>query len=375
MLSPSSANRWLNCTKSIFLEKDFEEEETTASKEGTEAHAFCEYKLKKLLGIKCEKPKPVFYNEEMENCTNDYVDFVMEQYEILKRECKDPLVQIEEEVDLSEYVPEGFGTADCILIGNNTLHIIDFKYGQGVIVDSYENPQMKCYALGALLRYEMLYDLKEVKMSIFQPRRENVSTFNLSVDELKKWADEVLKPKAYEASRGEGEYEVGDWCRFCKAKVICRKRAEENLKLAQEEFKLPPILSDEEIEEILSIIPNLTKWANDIMAYATDCAINHGKEWAGFKVVEGRSIRKYKDEEEVIKKATENGYTDIFKKSLITLTEMQKLMGKKKFEEILGDLIIKPKGKLTLVPNSDKRKKVEIDNNVNNEFSKETEGI
>lgn len=231
---------------------------------------------------------------------------------------------------------------------------------------------MKCYALGALSIYESIYDIKEVSMSIFQPRRENISTYTISTRELKKWAEDVLKPKAEMAIKGEGEYCTGEWCKFCRASVRCRKRAEEKLKLAKEEFKLPPLLTDEEIEEILAIIPDLTSWANNIMTYATDSAVNHGKEWSGFKVVEGRSVRKYKDEDEVIKKAKEHGYTDIFKTSLITLTEMQKLMGKKKFEELLGDLIIKPKGKLTLVPESDKRQKINV-TNAKNEFNEITE--
>ena len=239
-------------------------------------------------------------------------------------------------------------------------------------MDAYDNSQIKCYALGALSIYESLYDIKEVSMSIFQPRRENVSTWIIATEELKKWAEEVLKPKAELAIKGEGEYCSGDWCKFCKAAVRCRARVEEKLKLAKDEFKLPPLLTDAEVEEILVVIPDLTSWANSILSYATDMAVNHGKEWDGFKVVEGRSVRKYKDEEAVIEKAKENGYTDIFKTSLITLTEMQKLMGKKKFEEILGDLIIKPPGKLTLVPNSDKRQKVNL-TNAKNEFNEITE--
>ncbi|WP_317609379.1 DUF2800 domain-containing protein, partial [Streptococcus canis] len=155
-------------------------------------------------------------------------------------------------------------------------------------------------------------------MSIFQPRRENVSTWMISASELKKWAEEVLKPKAELAIKGEGEYCSGDWCKFCKAAVRCRARAEEKLKLAKDEFKLPPLLTDAEVEEILVVIPDLTSWANSILSYAADMAVNHGKEWEGFKVVEGRSVRKYKDEDSVIEKAKENGYTDIFKTSLIT---------------------------------------------------------
>lgn len=368
ILSPSSSHRWLNCTPSAVLELEFENTGSTAAEEGTAAHAFCEHKLKKAFRMRSKRPVSDYDSDEMQEHTDAYVDFVLECLENIKQNCKDPTILIEQKVDFSEYVPDGFGTADCLIVSDNMLHIIDFKYGQGILVDAHENPQMKCYALGALAIYESLYDIKEISMSIFQPRRENVSTCTIPTIELKKWAEKVLKPKAEMAIKGEGEYQSGEWCKFCKAAVRCRARAEEKLKLAQEEFKLPPLLTDYEIEEILSIIPDLTKWANDIMTYATDAAVNHGKEWEGFKVVEGRSVRKYKDEEAVIEKAKENGYTDIFKSSLITLTEMQKLMGKKKFDEILGDLIIKPAGKPTLVPNADKRQAINV-SNAKNEFN------
>lgn len=372
ILSPSSSHRWLNCTPSAVLELEFENSSSSAAEKGTAAHAFCEHKLKKALKMRSKRPVSDYDSDEMQECTDAYVDFVLEQYELAKQKCKDPAILIEQKVDFSEYVPDGFGTADCLIVSDDTLSIIDFKYGQGVLVDAYDNSQMKCYALGALAIYENLYDIKEVSMSIFQPRRENVSTWMIATEELKKWAEQVLKPKAELAIKGEGEYCSGDWCKFCKAAVRCRARAEEKLKLAKDEFKLPPLLTDAEVEEILVAIPDLTSWANSILAYATDMAVNHGKEWEGFKVVEGRSVRKYKDEDSVIEKAKENGYTDIFKTSLITLTEMQKLMGKKKFEEILGDLIIKPPGKLTLVPNSDKRQKVNL-TNAKNEFNEITE--
>lgn len=368
ILSPSSSHRWLNCTPSAVLELEFENTGSTAAEEGTAAHAFCEHKLKKAFRMRSKRPVSDYDSDEMQEHTDAYVDFVLECLENIKQNCKDPTILIEQKVDFSEYVPDGFGTADCLIVSDNMLHIIDFKYGQGILVDAHENPQMKCYALGALAIYESLYDIKEISMSIFQPRRENVSTCTIPTIELKKWAEKVLKPKAEMAIKGEGEYQSGEWCKFCKAAVRCRARAEEKLKLAQEEFKLPPLLTDYEIEEILSIIPDLTKWANDIMTYATDAAVNHGKEWEGFKVVEGRSVRKYKDEEAVIEKAKENGYTDIFKSSLITLTEMQKLMGKKKFDEILGVLIIKPAGKPTLVPNADKRQAINV-SNAKNEFN------
>jgi hypothetical protein len=231
---------------------------------------------------------------------------------------------------------------------------------------------MKLYALGALQAYESLYDIEDVTLHIFQPRRENISDWTISVDELKDWAENILKPKAKLAFEGEGEYFPGDWCTFCRASVKCRARAEEKLRLAQSEFRLPPLLSDIEIEDVLSKLSDLTKWANEIMAYATDAAVNHGKDWSGFKVVEGRSNRKYKDEDKVADVAKANGYKDIYRQSLITLTEMEKLMGKVEFKEVLGDLIIKPKGKPALVPLSDKRKALNV-SNAKTEFNKITE--
>ena len=372
ILSPSGSHRWLNCTPSAMLEQEFENKTTEAAEEGTAAHAFCEHKLRKSLKLRSKRPVSDYDSDEMQECTDAYVDFVNEQLKIAKQRCKDPLILVEEKVDFSRYVPDGFGTADCLIISDDELHIVDFKYGQGVLVDAFDNPQMKCYALGALETYGNLYDITSVSMSIFQPRRENVSTWKTTVKELRDWAENILKPKAELALKGKGEYRCGEWCRFCKAAVRCRARAEEKLRLAEDEFKLPPLISDEEIEEILNVIPDLTKWAADIQNYALDMSVNHGKEWSGFKVVEGRSVRKYKDEDAVIEKAKENGYTDIFKSSLITLTEMQKLMGKKKFEKILGDLIIKPKGKPTLVPIADKRPAIKLEN-VKNEFNEITE--
>lgn len=373
ILSPSGAHRWMNCTPSARLEQEFEGTESEAAKEGTAAHALCEHKLKKALHMRSKRPVSDYNSDEMEECSDAYVDFVMEQYELAKQTCKDPVVLIEQKLDFSCYVPDGFGTGDCIIISDGKLHIIDLKYGMGILVEAEENPQMKLYALGALEIYDALYDIKEVSMTIFQPRRENVSTWTISVDELKNWAEKELKPKAQMAYRGEGEYLPGEWCTFCRAAVRCRARAEEKLKLAQSEFKLPPLLTDAEIEEILLILPDLTKWANEITAYATDAAVNHGKEWSGFKVVEGRSIRKYRDEDKVAEAAKEAGYTDIYRKSLIPLIEMQKLMGKQKFEEVLGGLVFKPPGKPTLVPVTDKRPAMNVTNAINefNEIKEE----
>ena len=369
VLSASGSHRWLNCTPSARLELEFENTTSEAAREGTAAHALCEHKLKKFLKKRSKRPVSDYNSDEMEECTDAYAEFVMEQYEEAKKSCKDPVLLIEQKLDFSCYVPEGFGTGDCIIISDDKLHIIDFKYGQGIFVEAEHNPQMMLYALGALEIYDALYDIKEVAMTIFQPRRENVSTWTIPIEELKAWAEEELKPKARMAYDGEGEYLPGEWCTFCKAAVKCRARAEEKMKLARLEFKMPPLLTDAEIEEVLNVLPDLTKWANEIIAYASEAAIHHGKEWNGFKVVEGRSNRKYRDELLVAEAAREHGYTDIYRQTLIPMTEMQKLMGKSAFEEILGDLIYKPPGKPILVPNTDKRPAMNV-TNAENEFDK-----
>ena len=353
ILSASGSHRWLNCTPSARLELEFESTTSEAAKEGTAAHALCEHKLKKALKKRNKRPVSDYNSDEMEECTDSYAEYVMEQYEEAKKSCKDPIILIEQKLDFSCYVPDGFGTGDCIIISDDTLHIIDFKYGRGILVEAEHNPQMMLYALGALEIYDALYDIKKVSMTIFQPRRENISTWTIPIEELKGWAEEELKPKAQMAYDGEGEYFPGEWCTFCKAAVKCRARAEEKMKLARLEFKLPPLL---------------TKWANEITAYATEAAVNHGKEWNGFKVVEGRSNRKYRDEQLVAEAAKGHGYTDIYRQSLIPMTEMQKLMGKTAFEEILGDLIYKPPGKPTLVSITDKRPAMNV-SNAKNDFN------
>lgn len=365
VLSASGSHRWLNCTPSARLELEFENTGSEAAREGTAAHALCEHKLKRALHMRSRRPVSDYDSDEMEECTDAYVDFVMEQYEAAKQVCEDLIILIEQRLDFSCYVPDGFGTGDCLIISDDRLHIIDFKYGMGVLVKAEDNPQMKLYALGALAVYDALYDIREVSMTIFQPRRENVSTWTIPVEDLKAWAENELKPRAKMAYDGEGEYLPGEWCTFCRAAVRCRARAEEKLKLAQTEFRMPPLLTDAEIEDILAVLPDLTKWANEITAYALDTALNHGKEWNGFKVVQGRSVRKYRDEAAVAEAAKEAGYKDIYRQSLIPLTEMQRLMGKDRFEEILGGLITKAPGRPTLVPKSDRRPAMSVSNAIN----------
>lgn len=355
LLSASGAHRWLNCTPSARLEREFEDCSGEAAAEGTAAHALSEHKLRRALKLRSKKPVSKYDSDEMDSHADGYVEFVLEIIEQARQACPDPKVLIEQRLDFSRYVPDGFGTGDCLVIADGTIHIIDFKYGQGILVEAEDNPQMKLYGLGALELFDGIYDIDTVSMTIYQPRRENISTYPASKEILLEWADGVLRPTAQLAFDGDGEYFCGNWCQFCRAAVKCRARAEEKLGLAQLDFALPPLLTDGDIEIILAKLDDLTSWANDIRAYAIEAAVNHGKQWSGFKVVEGRSNRKYASEDAVADAAKEAGYRDIYRQSLITVTEMEKLMGKTKFQDILGRFIEKPPGKASLVPLSDKR--------------------
>lgn len=359
LLSASASKRWLNCTPSAKLELQFSDTESIYAAEGTAAHALAEHKLKRALKRRSRRPVSDYDCDEMEECTDNYVSFVMEQVEGAGKTCRDPAVLVEQHLDYSCYAEGGFGTGDCIIVADGILSVVDFKYGKGVAVEAEWNPQMMLYALGAMELFEVIYEISNIRMTIFQPRLEMVSTWEISRDELMEWVQEELVPKAELAAKGEGEFISGAWCRFCKARNQCRARAEEFLKLAQMEFRPPALLTEKEIAEVLSVADDLAKWAADVYSFATDEAITNGRQWRGFKLVEGRSNRKYSSEEEVAEAAKKAGYTDIYKQSLIGITEMEKLMGRKRFGEILGSLVYKPSGKITLVPESDKRSPVE----------------
>ncbi len=355
LLSASSSHRWLNCPPSARLCENYDDKGSDFAAEGTDAHTLCEYKLKKALSIPAENPTDnlSWYSAEMEDCANGYAAFVTELVEDAKKSCPDPVVLIEQRLDYSKYVAEGFGTGDCVIIADGTLHIVDYKHGRGVLVEAEDNPQMKLYALGALELFDCIYDISTISVTIYQPRRSNVSTFTVPKEELYNWADNVLIPIAELAFEGGGEYRCGEWCQFCKAKADCRKRAEANLELAKYEFRQPPLLTDEEVEEILGKLDGLTSWANDIRDYALRAAIS-GKKWTGFKLVEGRSNRRYTDENAVIA-AVQNAGFDPYEHKLLGVTAMTSLLGRKQFNEILGGYVTKPQGKPTLAPESDKR--------------------
>ena len=295
----------------------------------------------------------------MDTYTDDYVSYVLEQYETAKSETPGAVIYIEQHLDFPHLVPGGFGTGDCLIVADGTLHVVDLKYGLGVLVEAERNPQMMLYALGALRLFDALYDIDTVALTIFQPRREHVSTWTISVAELNEWAEHTLKPAAELAANGDGEFCAGAWCQFCKIASTCRARAEANLELAKFEFVPSAELSPDEVAEVLARIPELTKWTTDVQDYALSQALA-GERYEGFKLVAGRSIRKYSDETAVAEAAKAAGYRDIYKQSLLTITAMEKLMGKKQFSEILGDLVVKPEGKPTLVPLSDKRPELQV---------------
>ena len=366
VLSASSSHRWLNCTPSALLEQLFPGKESNAAAEGTAAHALCEHKLRRALKMQSRKPTSKYHSDEMDEHTDGYVQFVLETLAEAKQICPDPVLLMEQRLDFSGWVPGGFGTGDCIIIADDLLHIIDFKYGQGVLVEAEQNPQMMLYALGALNAFGCLYDINRVAMTIYQPRRANVCTWEIPVTQLTNWAEHELVPRALLAAAGEGDFCPGEWCRFCRAAVKCKARAEEKLDLVRYEFAAPPLLSDEDIAAILPKLDDLTHWAADIANYAEEAAIHQGKSWPGFKVVEGRTVRRYTDEDAVIQTAREAGYTDIYRRKLLSITEMEKLMGRKNFQAVLGHLIEKPAGLPTLVPDSDKRPAIDI---VNNDFN------
>lgn len=359
-LSASSSHRWLACPPSALLCAKEADQSSAYAKQGSDAHELCEYLLLKALGH--DPPDPTenldYYDAEMLSCAEGYRDFVMEQVEEARKLSADTLICVEQRLDYSRWVENGFGTGDCVIVADDLLHVIDYKYGLGVLVsasgeDGTGNSQLKCYALGALDTFGDLYDIRRIKLSIYQPRRENVDTFEMKVEDLLRWADDVLSPIAKLAFTGDGEFCAGDHCVFCKVKATCRARADYNMELAKYEFEKPAMLEDEEIAAILSMIDSLVSWATDIKEFALQQALS-GTVYEGYKVVEGRSNRKYSDENAVARIVQEAGY-DPFEKKLLGVTAMQRQLGKKRFQELLGGLLYKPPGKPVLVPTSDSR--------------------
>ena len=404
LLSASSSKQWLHCPPSVRLQESFPNESSVYAEEGTFAHEVCEYKVRKYLKERVKRPQSEEYDtEEIEQITDVYAEFVITIIEQMRENGCEPLAFVEERVDYSHIVPSGFGTADMLIIGKDEngrglLHVCDFKTGKGVFVDADHNSQMMLYAIGALAAYGFLYDIEIVRMSIIQPRLDNISTFECSRAELENWG-ESIKPTALLAFKGKGEQHPGDWCRFCRAKPVCKACADEALALCHEDFldldagafddtaeesdmtapyeadtntavfKQPGLIPIAELAEILPTLNRISSWIEAVFAFVSSEAINHGVPIPGYKVVEGRSKRVFTDTKAVVDVAVQNGYTDLYKQTLITLTEFEKMMGKKKFNELLGEYVAKPPGKLALVPESDPREAVDLTAAPDQEFS------
>lgn len=404
LLSASSSKQWLHCPPSVRLQENFPNESSVYAEEGTFAHEVCEYKVRKYLHERVKRPQSEeFDTEEIEQITDVYAEFVISIIEQMRENGCEPLAFVEERVDYSHIAPSGFGTADMLIIGKDAdgrglLHVCDFKTGKGVFVDADHNSQMMLYAIGALAAYGFLYDIEIVRMSIIQPRLDNISTFECSRQELEDWG-ESIKPTALLAFEGKGEQHPGDWCRFCRAKPVCKACADEALALCREDFldldagafddtaeesdmtapyeadtqtavfKQPGLIPISELAEILPTLNRISSWIEAVFAFVSSEAINHGVPIPGYKVVEGRSKRVFTDTKAVVDTAVQNGYTDLYKQSLITLTEFEKMMGKKKFNELLGEYVAKPPGKLALVPESDPREPVDLTATPDQEFS------
>ena len=363
-LSASASHRWLMCPPSVKLSGQFADKPSVYAEEGTYLHELAEMKLHRYLGDMpleaveaqyAQHRDNDFYSDEAENVTDEYVDFCVETIEAVRASCPDPLILVEHRLDFSEYVPEGFGTGDLVIVADGVIEIVDFKGGRGVRVEADHNSQLMLYGLGALLEFDPLYDIHTVRMTIVQPRLNNISTFETTAKGLILWAERDVRPKALLAAKGEGEFCAGEWCRFCKARYTCRKRSEYHMRLAERDFQQPDLLTDEEILDILPVAESLNSWVQDLTAYATQRALE-GKDWPGYKLVAGRSVRKYTSEAEVIKAATEAGFTDIYKTTLLGVGDLEKRMGRKKFSEVLGKYVYKPIGAPQLVPESDPRK-------------------
>ena len=363
-LSASSSHRWMMCPPSVKLSGQFADKPSPYAEEGTFLHELSELKLHRYLGDMTPEVLEAqyaahrdndFYSDEAESVTDEYVDFCIETIESVRASCPDPLILVEHRMDFSEYVPEGFGTGDLFIVADGVLEVVDFKGGRGVRVEAERNSQLMLYGLGALLEFDPLYDIRNVRMTIVQPRLNNISTYETTTDELIRWAEKEVRPKALLAYEGKGEFCAGEWCRFCRARYTCRKRSEYHIRLAERDFKAPDLLTDEEILDILPVAESLNNWVADLIAYATQQAVD-GKTWPGYKLVAGRSVRKYTSEAEVIRAATEAGYTDIYKTTLLGVGDLEKRMGRKKFSELLGKYVVKPVGAPQLVPESDPRK-------------------
>ncbi|MEY8321973.1 DUF2800 domain-containing protein [Lachnospiraceae bacterium 46-61] len=360
-LSASSAIKWLNCTASIRMEENIPKEESTFAKEGTTAHTLAELKLRCAIGSISKEEydreiEKLEIDEEMEKHTECYKNFVLEKYRKNLTYSNDVLIAIEKCVDYSRFARKGFGTADALLICDRHIDVIDLKYGKGVEVSAENNPQIMLYALGALEEYDWLYDIKNVTMAIYQPRKNNISTFEMTAKELYQWG-ESIQNIAEEAYNGNGECVPGAHCTegFCRAIPICRAFAESMCEVSKYQGKKLSELSHYEIAHIIEKAESLAKWAKGIKEYALQQALQ-GVEFKGYKVVEGRKTRAYSiPDDDVAKILFKKGYTEdiVYKKSLRTVADMEKQL-KDKFHDVLGEFVAVHRNP-TLVPLDDKR--------------------
>ena len=368
-LSASGSKKWLNCPLSLSLEEQIEDKESVYAKEGTIAHALGELKLKfnfKQLGraeysIEREKLLTELSQEEikeLENYTDDYVSFITETYNKYSLNCSETKLLIEERLDYSRYAKEGFGTGDIVITDYETVEIIDLKYGKGVKVDAFENPQLMLYGLGALEIYNEFFDIKTIKMTIFQPRLDNISSFEMSPKALIKWGEEVVKPKSEQAYNGVGACVYGTHCDegFCKARPLCRVYNEHHTAIKKYENKHPSLLTKEELVDIYDVSTSYDKWIKSVKTYLLQDMLK-GEKYPGLKLVEGRSIRSFLNEKDVVKALKTIGLkkTDYVVEKLISVTDAEKMLGKTQFDKFLGKLVVKPKGAPTIAKAEDKR--------------------
>ena len=378
LLAPSAADRWLHCPGSVALTKDKEDTDSVYAREGTLAHAMCELKLRKYFGLaKNGEKRPIgpkkfkseldklkaeeLYQPEMDGYTESYVDYIKDTANSFDSA---PAVFVEQHVDLSEYVPEGFGSSDCILIHDKRLYVYDFKYGKGVQVDAEENAQMRLYALGAYLTYRTFWAIEEIHMTILQPRLHHISTAQMSASELLSWAEAVVKPAAQKAFRGDPEYHSGRWCRFCKAAATCRAHANSAIRdVSDFDLMLPPELSLEELGKLLQKIPPLLDYAEKAKEYALKAALS-GEAVPGWKLVEGRGSRVWDSQEEAFHDLTAAGIAEemLYHREPYTLAQLEKQLGKKEFEAAVGSHVVKKPGKPALVPEEDPRPELILKN-------------
>ena len=364
LLSPSAAHRWLNCTAAPRLEANVTDEGSSFALEGTLAHAYCALKLKDFFNLPTDgeveeinELNAQYHTGEMDEYTDTYKTIVLEKYNAARAITKDARLLIETRLDFSEYIPDAFGTADAIIIADGVMEVIDFKYGKGVKVSAYKNPQMMIYALGAYEKFSFEYRIDRVRMTIVQPRIDNLSEYELPVSDLMTWTDQELVPKAAQAYEGKGPQVPGEWCQFCKVKNCCRALTERCTSTAAN-YPDPKLLTAEELAA--DVLPNLAvikTWLTGVEDYALQQALS-GVQLPGWKIVEGRSVRKIINQEAAAVALNQAGYktTEIYRpQELRTITELEKLAGKKNFAAICGEYIEKPQGKPTLAPESDKR--------------------